>query len=70
MINLAVAYLDLLLPGEIGIGPDVELLDHATRGRHVREGHHDPIEDVGEVGQPDCQQGAFRYGRRRILQVS
>jgi len=67
---LALVYLDLLLPGEIGIGPYVELLDHAAGGRHVGEGNHDPVEDVGEVGQADGQQGAFRYGRRRILQVS
>ncbi len=70
MINLDFAYLDLLLPGEIGIGPDVELLHYAAGGRHIREGHHDPVEDVREVCQPDCQQGAFRYGRRRVLKVT
>ena len=55
-------YLHLLLPGEVGVGPNVELLCHPAGGRHVVEGHYDPIEDIGEVGQPDSQQGPLGDG--------
>jgi hypothetical protein len=63
--NNQLQYLHFLFPCEIWIGPDVELLHDPAGGWHVAEGHHHPVEDVGEVGQRDGKQCALGLGLKR-----